>query len=342
MALYIDTKYINLVANRLERFHWKKTSLAACRCPICGDSSKSKSKIRFYLYEKGGRFFVRCHNCDYGATLAGLLKRLDGNLHRQYCFEILKDKRETGGMVVEKPKPKKTVLPENEVLESLPCLSDLPDSHKAVEWAVSRGIPRNRFELLYYAQDFAEFISKIDPEANVGNDERIVIPIFSRTGALTGAQGRILVSRNPSREVRYITIKADRDCGRLWYGIERVNGDEPIMVVEGPIDSLFLRNGVAMLGLSDPLNLPVGLPTDKLIYALDNEPRNAQVVSAMQSLIDAGRTVCVWDARAKGLKDINDMVKKGGIRPAEVEEIVRECAVSGLSAKLALGRWKRV
>lgn len=341
MPLYIDTKYINLVSNRLERFHWKKTSLAVCRCPICGDSSKSKSKVRFYFYEKGGEFFVRCHNCDYSTTLGGFLKRVDGNLHRQYCFETLKDKNDRG-FHQEEPKPKKSpVLPENEVLETLFRLDDLPSSHIAVKWAASRQIPKDRLSLLYFTEDFAEFISKIDPEANVGNDQRIVIPIFSRAGALTGAQGRLLASVNPSREIRYITIKADKDGGRLWYGLERVDKNERIVVVEGPIDSLFLRNGVAMLGLSDPLNIPIGLPTDKLVYALDNEPRNKQVVEAMESLIDAGRTVCVWDSRVSGVKDINDMVKKG-MRPSEVESIVRECSLSGLSAKLALGKWKRV
>ena len=96
-----------------------------------------------------------------------------------------------------------------------------------------------------------------------------------------------------------------------------------------------------MLGLSDPLNIPTGLITDNMIYALDNEPRNKQVVEAMEHLIDSGRTVCVWDSRVGGIKDINDMVKKG-LKPAEIEGIVRECSVSGLSAKLALGKWKRV
>ena len=120
---------------------------------------------------------------------------------------------------------------------------------------------------------------------SVGDDERIVIPIFSRTGALVGAQGRLLTSKPTSRDIRYITIKADKDGGRLWYGLERINTNEPVVVVEGPIDSMFLRNGVAMLGLSDPLNVPSGLPVDNLVYALDNEPRNVQVIEAKHSLI---------------------------------------------------------
>ena len=342
MPSYIDTKYINLVSPRLERFQWKKSNLAVCRCPVCGDSSKTKSKVRFYFYEKSGEFFVRCHNCDYSTTIGGFLKRIDGNLHRQYHFEILKDKNNGGFVKQETPKEKpKAVLPENEVLENIPCLADLPKSHPAVAWATSRKIPKDRLALLYYAANFAEWISKIDPAATVGDDERIVIPIFSRTGALVGAQGRLLASNPTSREIRYITIKADKDGGRLGYGLERINSHDPIIVVEGPIDSLFLQNGVAMLGLSDPLNLPVGLPVDRLIYALDNEPRNRQVVEAMDGLINAGRTVCVWDARVSGIKDINDMIR-GGFKAGEIAAMIRANSYAGLSAKLSLGKWKRV
>lgn len=343
VPLYIDTKYINLISPRLERFHWKKSSLAVCRCPVCGDSSKNKSKVRFYFYEKNGGFFVRCHNCDYSTTIGGLLKRMDGNLHQQYCFETLKDKNNGGGYS-EKPKSKqklKVILPENKVLEKIPRLSDLLPSHPAVKWAMSRRLPKEKMCLLHFAENFAEWISLVDPDANVGDDERIILPIFSLTGSLVGAQGRLLSSKPAAREIRYITIKADKNSERLWYGLERVRSDEPIVVVEGPIDSLFLRNGVAMLGLSDPLYVPDGTQVDRLIYALDNEPRNDQVVEAMNTLINAGRTVCVWGAGVNGIKDINDMIQRG-FKAEEVEAMIRTNSHSGLSAKLMLSRWKRV
>lgn len=343
MAQFIDTKYINLLSPRLERFQWKKSNLAACRCPICGDSSKSKRKVRFYFYEKSGNFFVRCHNCDYSTTLGSLIRHMDGNLYRQYCFENLKDKNDNGNFVrKEQSEPKKPTLPENAVLDEIPKLSELSSSHPAVEWARSRKIPKAKLDLLHYAENFADWVSLIDPDANVGDDQRVVIPIFSRTGALTGAQGRMLgQAQAHGREVRYITIKADKNGGRLWYGLERIDPDRPLVVVEGPIDSLFLTNGVAMLGLADPLNIPVGVPTDKIVYALDNEPRNKQVVEAMETLIEAGRSVCIWSPRVNGIKDINDMILKG-IHAAEIESIIRECTLSGLSAKLAMKSWKRV
>lgn len=339
MSSYIDTKYINLLSPRLERFHWKKNTLAVCRCPVCGDSSKSKSKVRFYFYEKGGGFFVRCHNCDYSTTLGGFIKKMDVNLHKQYCFENLKEKGVSHKR--EEPKPKKKRFSENAILEDFASLDELPCDHVAVIWADERQIPKAKRGLLYYTNDFAAFVAQIDPTAKVGDDERIIIPIFSSSGILIGAQGRLLSGKTIGREIRYITIKTDKDGDRLWYGLDRVDRNDTIVAVEGPIDSLFLRNSIAMLGLSDPLNLPDRLSPNKIVYALDNEPRNKQVVEAMSSLIDAGRKVCIWDNRVAGIKDINDMIRKG-FKSSEVEEIVRQSTHEGLSAKLALSLWKRV
>ena len=41
---YIDTKYINLVSVRLNKFAEKKRGLYNFRCPYCGDSQKYKNK----------------------------------------------------------------------------------------------------------------------------------------------------------------------------------------------------------------------------------------------------------------------------------------------------------
>jgi len=342
MAMYLDAKYINLLSPRLERFKWKKSNLATCRCPVCGDSAKNKSKTRFYFYEKNGDYFVRCHNCDYSTTIGVFIRFMDEGLYRQYCLEAFADKGGHQSRPEVKVEPITPPKPKNEALASIPRLIDLPDDHPACRWAETRRIPEQKQHLLYYAPNFFELVNQIDPEAKVGDDERIVIPIFDGQGNLTGLQGRLLkTSTQKFKEIRYITIKVNPNGNRLWYGLERVKKDEPIVVTEGPIDSLFLRNGVAMLGLSDPLYVPEGVPVDRLIYALDNEPRNEQVVEAMLKLVDAGRKVCVWDRSVKSIKDINDMVMRN-IRPVEIESMIRTCAYSGLSGMLAVNRWKRV
>ena len=59
MSSYLDKKFINMVSPQLEKFSWKKDNLAACRCPICGDSKKNKNKTRGYFYVKGNDFFYK-------------------------------------------------------------------------------------------------------------------------------------------------------------------------------------------------------------------------------------------------------------------------------------------
>ena len=49
---HIDSKFINLLSPKLDRFKRVKPDLYNFRCPICGDSKKNKSKARGYLYAK--------------------------------------------------------------------------------------------------------------------------------------------------------------------------------------------------------------------------------------------------------------------------------------------------
>ena len=342
MPIHIDTKYINLLSPRLERFKWKKQSLALCRCPICGDSKKAKNKTRFYFYEKKGAFFCKCHNCDYSASLGWLLKTLDVNLHKQYTFDVI---RETGFTHTPARAPVPTHAPvrkaEDSILEMLVSLSDLSSDHPAVEWAIKRKIPKEAFHLLYYTENYGEWAKNIDPEVRAGDDERIVIPILDSDGKLVGAQGRILNREKTDRNVlRYITVKADKNAEKSWYGLDRCDPKKTVIVVEGPLDSLFLDNAVAMVGLSDATNIPSELKDSDIIFVLDNEPRNKQVVEAMVKLIENSHKICIWSDRFRGMKDINDMILAGYTKINIMDEVERNTH-SGLSAHIALNRWAK-
>ncbi len=342
MPLHIDTKYINLISPRLERFKWKKDStLAVCRCPICGDSEKSKSLTRFYFYEKKGAFSVKCHNCDYGASLGWFIKGFDDSLYRQYTFEVLK---ESGARAHGRadapahghPRPR---TGEEGLLAFLPRLDCLPKDHPASEFAAKRRIPSEKLHRLYYAEDYGEWARRLDPDMKGGNDPRIVIPILDRAGKLVGAQGRI-VGKPAGSSVRYLTVKVDKDSDKMWYGMDVVDPSLPVIVVEGPLDSLFLDNSVAMVGLSNALTVPEELKDSTLHYALDNEPRNRQVAGAMERIADSKHSICVWSDRVAGYKDINDMILSGMSRNAVQSEIVRN-SHRGISAHIAIKRWAK-
>jgi hypothetical protein len=60
------------------------------RCPYCGDSKKSPTKARAYLFCKQGFYAFKCHNCGVGATLVGFLRDHVPDLYEE-CTNEYKD-----------------------------------------------------------------------------------------------------------------------------------------------------------------------------------------------------------------------------------------------------------
>ena len=104
--------------------------------------------------------------------------------------------------------------------------------------------------------------------------------------------------------------------------------------MEGPIDSLFLDNSVAMVG-SD-FN-PRSCGWSDYIWVYDNEPRNRQIVERISNVIDRGEKVVIWP-QAVTEKDINDMILEG----KDPQKLVKDNTYQGIQAKIKLTEWKRV
>ena len=90
MTSYVDLDYINRISPRLQNFKKKREYLFNFRCPVCGDSKKSKSKARAYLYRVKVDMFFKCHNCGASQNLANFIKSVDTHLHGQYILDKYK------------------------------------------------------------------------------------------------------------------------------------------------------------------------------------------------------------------------------------------------------------
>lgn len=337
MSTYIDKKFINIVSSKLEKFAWKKETLANCRCPICGDSQKHKNKARGFFFQKGNDFFFKCHNCAFSSNLYNFLEQVAPSLCKEYALERWKN-GENGKsnykkpkIVFEQPKFKKT-----ELQHCIP-LNDLEEGHPCKKYVLSRKIPDEVFNLLYYTDDFASVAKSIDPEKDgLLKESRLVIPIFDENGSVVGVQGRYL--GNNKKAIRYITIKS-KESPRLWYGLNRVK-NEPVFVVEGPIDSLFLPNGVATLGMDSCMILPDKIKEKNVVFVIDNEPRNRDVVETLQQLIQRKFNVVIWPKTVKE-KDVNDMIISGKTSE-DIVDIINRNTYNGLQAVLKLNEWKKI
>ena len=320
----IDSKYIGLVSSRLQKFKRVKADLYNFRCPICGDSQKHKNKARGYFYQVKTNTNFKCHNCGASLSLNNFLKQIDSVLHKQYTMEKFKEGFTGKNFVVEEPKLefKKPVFKKS---LDLPKASEVP---AAKEYLEKRKIDPTQF---YFTNKFKAWVNTQKQTFDtIGRDEsRIIIPLYDTERNLIGFQGRSLVPNS----VKYITVMLKEEAPKV-YGMDRIDTEKSVYVVEGPFDSTFIDNSIALCGSDGDLEY---LKAYDLIYAYDNEPRNKEIVNRIERCIGDNKRVVIWP-RGIEQKDINDMVLSGH----NVMNIVSSNVYSGLEANVKFNNWKKV
>ena len=216
-------------------------------------------------------------------------------------------------------------------------MDTLPASHPAVAYVAKRKIPHDKWHLLYFAPKFKAFTNTVTPkfqEPIEGEHPRMIIPYFTPAGKCFAFQGRAYGDEDP----KYFTIKVDETEEKI-YGLDRVDYGQRIFVVEGPIDSLFLPNAIAVSGSS------FDTPTIRKLLAnativMDNEPRNKEIVKQLEKYIEMGYSVCMFPDTVKQ-KDINEMVLEGGLSPDEIIDLINTNTYTGMEAKLKFINWRK-
>ena len=328
---FIDVKYINQLSSRLLKFKKVKPHLYNFRCPLCGDSKKNKNKARGYLYRIKNNTNFKCHNCGINISFNNFLKEIDAPMHKEYTFEKFKDGHTGKNFVTTSPEDVfKDFLSSSPKFKKrvnidLPCAFSVSHSK---DYLYSRGIFDGDF---YYAKKFQEFINTLKPgffKDTSFDDSRIVIPLV-KDGILIGVQGRSLFHSS----IKYITVMLDEEAPKI-YGLDNIDKESTVYVVEGPFDSTFLNNSVALCGSDGDLACLEG---SDLVFAYDNEPRNGEIVSRIERCIERGDKVVIWPSGIRE-KDINDMILCGH----NVRSVVESNIYSGLEAKLKFTTWKKI
>ena len=320
---FVDVKYINLLSSRLLKFKRVKADLYNCRCPICGDSQKNKSKARGYFYSVKNNTNFKCHNCGVNISLNNFLKKLDPVIYKQYTFEKFKGGHTGRNFTAEEP-VFQFEAPKFRPKLNLPKASENPDAKK---YLVNRKLNPDNY---YYAEKFKEWTNSLQPtfDSTDKDEPRIIIPLFYQN-TLVGFQGRAL----GSSKIKYITVMLDEDAPKI-YGLDNVQKEGDVYVTEGPFDSTFIPNAIAMCGADADIS-KWGI--DNPVWIYDNEPRNSEIVSRISREISRGGRVVIWPSDLRE-KDINDMVLAG----LNVKSIVESNIYSGLEAKLKFTTWKKI
>jgi predicted RNA-binding Zn-ribbon protein involved in translation (DUF1610 family) len=321
---FVDTKYIGLVSSRLQKFKRVKNNLYNFRCPLCGDSQKNKNRARGYFYSVKTNTNYKCHNCGASLSFNNFLKEIDPSLYKEYTLEKFKEGYTGKNFVVEEPKLEFTKPSFKKKLD-LPKASENPVAKSYLE---KRKLNPEKF---YFANKFKEWTnSQKFTFSTIGRDEsRIIIPMYDTDSNLIGFQGRSL----DSNSVKYITVMISEDAPKI-YGLDQVDSSKPIYIVEGPFDSTFIQNSVAMCGSDVDIR---SFGWRDYIYVFDNEPRNREIVNRISKTIDRGEKIIIWPSTIKE-KDINDMVLSGH----DVMSVLESNTYSDLEAKIKFNTWKKV
>lgn len=332
----IDYKFVMMLSSRIEGFAVKSTNplKVNCRCVVCGDSQKSKTKKRGWFTEYKGGVRYGCFNCGASLWLSDYLKEYEPSIYDDYIMEgKLEWMREKGfidATSLDKPQTKFTI--NKNQFKVLKKISSLPHTHPAKKYVEKRKIPSNKHFRLFYVDKFNKFVNGIIPnKLSDQNDEpRLVIPFLDENKNMIGFSGRSFGSTG----LRYITIMLDSDKPKI-FGLDQIDKNKTVYVTEGPIDSLFLDNAVAMAGTGANYDFK------DAVYIYDCEPRNVEIVKHMSNTIKRGDKIVIWPEKmAKYGKDINDAIMNG-LTKEQVSSIIRKNTYQGLMAELKLTEWRK-
>lgn len=342
----IERKFADRLYTVVDRFKIISTNpyKANFRCDVCGDSKKSRSKARAYVYENDGGLHFKCHNCDTGMHFSNYLKTYHTDLYQQYVWDIVQMKglnvvphaKAEDRYVADISKTPLTRLDKFEPLKDLVKISKLNDSNSCRQYVISRKIPTKYHHKLYYCEKFFHWINETVPnkfgeKALKFDEPRLVIPFIDENGYCFGVTGRSLAAE--ASVGRYITILFDDKKPKI-FGLDTVDFSKKIYVLEGAIDSMFVENSLAFNGISGDLNL------QDYVLVLDNEPRNKEVLDKYAVYIARGCPICIWPSSIAE-KDVNMMILAGQT-PEQIKSTIDANTRQGMLATLAFNNWKKL
>ena len=347
MSSEIDS--INSIAPQLNLFEWQSHSKAIFRCPLCGDSKKDPSKRRGAFYTMGGPWMFSCFNCDNEGngttTYRNFLRRFDPAAYEYFRLGRMRDtiqstlnmKKEPERKVVTDTKSSFNELFDNSIFDNLMRLDQLHPEHEAREYVRNRRIPKQAFDRLYYAHDFAQWAIGANPnlmEKDKRSGEGIIIPLINPEGVEFGYQCRFLKGK-----FRYMTHTLNTSDVKS-FGLDRLKPDGDINVTEGVFDSFYFPNNLASLdgSLHSTCNKLVekyGIEKSRFVLWFDFEPDNRDVAKAKRMAVEEGYRVAFVRKFDATHKDINKIIQMAD-DPLKALKSLKENAkiLSGTRARL--------
>lgn len=331
---YIDLKYIRLVSVYLSGFKEVNSNLWRCRCPLCGDSKKSQSKTRGYIFVREGKVFYMCHNCSWSGSLYKLMQEVAPSLCRGYVLDRFGEKKVKTQIPTAKSTELVRRLIKDELFVGCERISSLDSSHPSRAYLEGRKIPEKFFYELYHIDNIVDFAESLDryKGRNFPKSRAILIPFYDEDKSIMYVSARLLDS-----DLRYITFEVQG--GKKIWGLDNVDWTKTVYVCEGPFDAMFVDNCIAVAGGSLLQEVKYLRERTKAGFVLifDRDyTTNKEIYDNLEKTIESGVSVILYDAKFKA-KDLNAAVEAGLPRDS-LMDYLKDRTFSGMNARLEFGR----
>ena len=340
----IDT--IPLIQFRLKNFKKvnRNGNVWNFSCPMCGDSKKSKSKTRGYIYPnvKAKTLWYKCFNCSYHKPYIYFLKDIDDGLYEDVMMKsfIAKNtKRDIDFSVDLDALQFNEEFAEPNLMSSImePVIL-LPEGHYARTYIEGRKLPPEKLNDIYFVNNIKDIeqLSEKYRDKMTDKESRIGIPYRNREGQIIGISLRSLQENHP---IKYLHLKFNERYP-LIYNAENLDLTKRVYALEGQFDSMFFKNGCAASGSAFSRVCEV-VPPNQCTYVHDHEPRHKDTLRSIDKSIEAGYSVCLLPHTIKS-KDINSMILSGEVKIENLEALVDKHTYRGLEARLRFSEWRKL
>ena len=259
-------------------------------------------------------WMYKCHNCGATMTAEKWMKKYHPQYYRDYIKEILQINKPADNSnetlvdnsisIKEKIEETKEKIKEekritNDFIPILEGNTSLFD--KAIQLCKKRMIPEDIWKKFYVASENSKDYYK-----------RLIIPFYDHKDTIYYFQARTLIGQTP----KYINRKENKDNAIYnWYNIDKT---KPVVMTEGPIDSMFIENAIATCGLLYSPSIEQKLNTIDIYYLIDPDKDG---IKKARKLLSEGKRVFLWTKFIKEFNlphrekwDINELVIYGKIK----------------------------
>ena len=280
--------------------HKKSSAAYEGGCCMCKEGNSWGRKRRLYFLVKDN--VICCHNCGWYSSPVDWVRQVSG----MTWSEIFKETEEYDyipGLETEQDNNHIQIpdIPHDSIdlfdTQQLRYYNNNQYIKRCIDLIASRRLDTavNRPPSLYTS--LSDKVHK----------NRLIIPFFDVNGKVSHYQSRkILQDSTP----KYLS---KTNSEKTLFNVGRLKDPDHIFIFEGPIDSFFVKNSVAVAGIQDTDKLALtpsqqkqldSFMLSKRVWVLDNDQTGR---SKSKKLLERDECVFIWPKEFRNYKDFNDL-----------------------------------